>query len=90
MEPSVSRASGYNPRMDKYADGSTITIDLAPRWWQFIRRYRAWRNERAMIGKSVNVDGQSYVITAYTAGTRTATIANWDVTPTSRSTFGMR
>ena len=45
--------------------GSVTTINLRPRWWQFIRRFKEWRERKALVGEVIVIDGTEYTITDY-------------------------
>lgn len=60
-----------------YGTDHTVTVMLTtPRWWQFIRRYQAWRARRDLIGKTFEFDGHTCTIIEYT-GDNLMTVDTW-------------
>ena len=53
---------------------TTTTIRLKPRWWQFIRRFRAWLEDRRLIGQTIILNDVEYTIEDYRRSTGVVTL----------------
>ena len=48
---------------DRWPRGTcTRSVILKPRWWQFIRRLRWWRERRAWHGRKIIFDGREVTV----------------------------